>query len=141
MKLLGEPFHIIDTHVGMKKKIEFDELKNIVFHLFTLQMIKFYELFHEGTNGVTNLVIKPHESKILKCRRLERVSITLMIRTPLVELPPLEGDSFLKKNLKHFSVHSYQHIWWHGAFKLNYENLHILHWVFHHTTILEVVKG
>ena len=49
-------------------------------------------LFRKAANGVAKFVIK------LNDRKLERVSKTLMKRFVPIEIPTLEGKSFLKKD-------------------------------------------
>lgn len=117
MEVLGEPFHIIDTYPRKKKELKFNSFNNIFFYLRTLQraMIKFYELIHEEVNGVAIFVLKLDECELLKGRKLERVSITLMNRA----LQEREGDQG-KKDPGHFSVESEQHIWWLGAFEVDF---------------------
>ena len=94
MEMLGEPYHIHDTYHGQKRDLKFDEFNSIFFDLRTLQreMIKFYELEHSEVNGVAIFVIKLDESDIVKNKKIERVSITLMNRA----LKP--------KDSKYFSV-------------------------------------
>ena len=43
-------------------------------------MIRFYNLSLEEAQGVVKFVIKLDETEIVKCKKLERVSITLMNR-------------------------------------------------------------
>lgn len=138
MEVLGEPFHITDTYPGKKKELKFNSFNNIFFDLRTLQraMIKFYELKHEEVNGVAIFVLKLDESELLKGRKLERVSITLMNRA----LQEREGDQG-KKDPGHFSVQSEQHIWWLGAFEVDFEDFNILNWVFQRTCIPEVIRA
>ena len=43
-------------------------------------MMRLYSLSHEEALGVAKFVIKLDEIEIVKCKKLERVSITLMNR-------------------------------------------------------------
>ena len=74
-------------------------------------MIRFYNLSHEEASGVANFVIKLDETEIVKCKRLERVSITLMNR----ELSTSQTIDTTEK----FSVQSEKNIWWLGAFEVD----------------------
>ena len=141
MKMLGQPFHIQNIYQGNKSQLKFDQYNNIFFNLQTLQkcMIKFYNLSHEEAKGVAKFVIKLDESEILKNKKLERVSITLMNRA-LDQKPHEDLDNEGEKE-KCFSVQSELNIWWLGAFEVDTEDFNILNWVFHQTTIPQVIKS
>ncbi len=136
MEMLGEPHHIEDTYHGKKKDIHFDRFNNIFIDLKTLQraMIKFYNLKHEEVEGVAIFVIKLDESELLKGRKLERVSITLMNRA-------LKQQESEETSQESFSVQSEQNIWWLGAFEVDVEDFLVLWWVFHRTTIPAVIQA
>ena len=107
-------------------------------------MLKFYNLSHIEAQGIAKFVVKFDESEILKNRKLERVSITLMNRALEKKSPQhvVEvEDSTQNEQRRDFSVQSEQNIWWLGAFEVDTEDFEILNWVFHHTTISGVIKS
>ena len=109
---LGEPFHIRVVYQGKGKAKRYDEFNNIFFDLISIQkaMIQFYKLSHEEASSLAKFVIKLDETKIVKCKKLERVSITLMNRA----LSSSESNNAKEK----FSVQSKNKIWWVGAFEV-----------------------
>ena len=133
--LLGQPFHINAVYQGKEKAKRYDEFNNIFFDLLSIQraMIQFYRLSHEEASGLAKFVIKLDETEIVKCKKLERVSITLMNRA----LSSSENVSTKEK----FSVQSENHIWWVGAFEVDSEDFKVLHWVFNQTTIPNIISA
>lgn len=133
--LLGDSFHIRDVYHGKGKTKRYDEFNNIFFDLISIQkaMIQFYELSHEEASGLAKFVIKLDETEIVKCKKLERVSITLMNRA----LSSSESINPKKK----FSVQSENNIWWVGAFEVDAEDFHVLHWVFNQTSIPTIINA
>lgn len=61
-------------------------------------MVKFYDLKHEESNGILQLVLKLDESEIVKNKKLERVSITLMNRAFFQKPPNVENEDSLQVN-------------------------------------------
>ena len=45
------------------------------------------------------------------------------------------------KDSKYFSVQLEENIWWLGAFEVDSEDFTVLNWVFHHTTIPEIINA
>ena len=113
INLLSQPFHIVGVYQGKEKAKRYDEFNNIFFDIvsFYKAMIQFYKLSHEESFGIVKFVIKLDETKIVKCKKLERVSITLMNRA----LYSLDNGTLLEK----FSVQSKSHNWWVGAFEVD----------------------
>ena len=81
-ELLGNPYCIRETYISKDSEKVYDEYNNIFFDLVSLQkaMIKFHNLSHEESSRIAQFVIKLDETEIIKCKKLERVSITLMNR-------------------------------------------------------------
>ena len=130
-ELVGQPSHITAVYTSKKGQKRYDEYNNIFFDLTLIQkaMIRFYNLSLEEAQSVVKFVIKLDETEIVKCKKLERVSITLMNRALVV---PHVGD---------FSVQSEKNIWWLGAFEVDSEDFKILHWVFHKTSIPSIINS
>ena len=82
-------------------------------------MIQFYNLTYEEALGVAKFVIKLDETKIVKGRKLERVSITLMNRA--------QSAPQNEETQKQFSVQSEKNIWLLGAFEVDLEDFKVLH--------------
>ena len=85
-ELLGQPSHITAVYTSKSKPKRCDEYNNIFFDLTLIQkaMMRFYNLSHEKAKAVVKFVIKLDETEIVKCNKLERVSITLMNRALVV---------------------------------------------------------
>ena len=96
-------------------------------------MIQFYKLSHEEASSIAKFVMKLDETEIVKCKKLEKVSITLMNRA----LSSSDSDTLSKK----FSVQSESHNWWAGTFEVDSEDIPLLHWVFNQTTIPSVINA
>ena len=135
INLLGQPFHIIGVYHGKDKAKRYNEFNNIFFDIVSVEkaMIQFYKLSHEEASGIAKFVIKLDKIEIVKCKKLERVSITLMNRA----LSSSNSDTLSEK----FSVHSKSHNWWDGAFEVDLEDILVLHWVFNQTTIPSVINA
>ena len=135
-ELLGEPHHITDVYQGKEKEKRYDQYNNIFFDLNSIQkaMIKFYKLSHEEASGVAKFVIKLDETEIVKCRKLERVSITLMNRA-------LTLSQIHEITTENFSVQSEKNLWWLGAFEVDSEDFKVLQWVFNNTSIPSIIDA
>lgn len=83
----------------------YDDFNNIFMDLELLQqrMVEYYDIAFEETGGVLQFVMKMDECKILKEKKMERVTITLMNRA----LANVSKDEKL-----YFSVQSKSNIWW-----------------------------
>lgn len=107
----GTPFHIKEEYNDNSHSIMYDEFNNIFMDLELLQkrMVEFYDISYEETSGVLQFVIKMDECEILKEKKMERVTITLMNRA----LANLSRDDPL-----YFRVQSKTNIWWLGSFQV-----------------------
>ena len=81
-KVLGTPFHINGLFSSKGREIEFNEYNNIFFDLEALQRysVQFFEVTTMECSGVLKFVLKIDECELLKCKKMERVTITLMNR-------------------------------------------------------------
>ena len=97
---LGLSFHIEETFVSNDWQLIFDQHSNVFFYLEALQRyaIQFFEINEEECGGVLKFVLKLDECEILKNKKMERVTITLMNRA----LDP----SISSKDPRYFSVQS-----------------------------------
>ncbi|MCO5548293.1 hypothetical protein L7F22_001750 [Adiantum nelumboides] len=84
----------------------------------------------DESSGVLHFVLKLDECELVKKKKLERVTVTLMNRA----LSKCHADDPL-----YFSVQSESNIWWLGAFEVKKEDHAILYWIFHNTNIPEVI--
>ena len=100
LEKLGSPIHIEATYVDKEREVVFNQHNNIFFDLETLQRyaVEFFEISTEECGGVLKFVLKLDECEILKNRKMERVTISLMNRA----LDP----SITKDDKQHFSVQS-----------------------------------
>lgn len=107
----GAPFHIKEEYNHNNETFMYDEFNNIFMDLEILQkrMVEYYDVTYEETCGVLHFVIKMDECEILKEKKMERVTITLMNRA----MANLSRD---KQN--YFSVQSESNIWWLGSFQV-----------------------
>ena len=110
---LGTPFHINGLFSSKGREIEFNEYNNIFFDLEALQRysVQFFEVTAMECSGVLKFVLKIDECELLKCKKMERVTITLMNRA----LDP----SITKKDARIFSVQSENNILPLGSFQVN----------------------
>lgn len=74
--------------------------------------MEFYDISFEETAGLLKFVIKTDEFKIVKEKKVERVTITLMNRALNTSIKP--------GNLKYFSVQFEDNIWWLGSFEMKH---------------------
>ena len=111
LKYFGTPFHIKEEYKDNSHNFMYKKFNNIFMDLELLQqrMVEFYDISYEETCGVLQFVIKMDECKILKEKKMERVTITLMNRA----LANLSRDDPL-----YFSVQSKTNIWWLGSFQV-----------------------
>lgn len=112
MEKLGAPFHIEATFVAKDREVVFNEQNNIFFELAALQRyaVQFFEVTTEECNGVLKFVLKLDECEMIKCQKVERVTITLMNRA----LDP----SITKEDARYFSVQSENNILPLGSFQV-----------------------
>ena len=111
--LLGAPFHIEYIYTSLKGDVIFTTHNNIFYNLEALQcyIVQLFDMTEEECGGVLKFVIKLDECQIVKERKLERVTITLMNRA----LDP----NIKKGNPKWFSVQSENNIFSLGSFEVN----------------------
>ena len=88
--------------------------KNIFYNLEALQcyIVQLFDITEEECSGVLKFVLKLDECQVVKERKLERVTITLMNRA----LDP----NITKENPKWFSVQSENNIFSLGSFEVNF---------------------
>ncbi|MCO5573601.1 hypothetical protein L7F22_027373 [Adiantum nelumboides] len=91
------------------------------------RMVEFYNITFEESQGVLNFVLKLDECELVKDKKLERVTITLMNKA--LSKCPIDDPLY-------FSVQSESNIWWLGAFEVKKEDHEILYWVFYQKKIL-----
>ena len=78
---------------------------------------------------------------MVKGKRLERVSITMMSRALAgKELEEDNASSNRRCKLEYFGVQSKRNCWWLAAFHLPHENHDTLSWYFHQTVIPETIE-
>ncbi len=110
---LGSPFHIEATFFGKgDRKVQYNEHNNLFVDLETLQRyaVHFFDMSREECNGVLKFVLKLDECEVLKNRKLERVTITLMNRAM--------DPTLTKEDPRYFSVQSENNILTLGSFEV-----------------------
>lgn len=115
---IGQPYSVNGVFDSGSRNMVFSQANNIFYSLNTLQktMVKYYDMTTLETNSVLKFVIKLDECEVLKEKKMERVTITLMNRALS---PSLDNEGRVdKKDPKHFSVQSENHIWWLGCFQV-----------------------
>lgn len=80
--LVGEPYHINGEFKKGKRVFDFNNANNLFLNLEILQqaMVNFYGMTTEESSNELVFVIKLDECEILKQKKMERVTITLMNR-------------------------------------------------------------
>ena len=111
---LGIPFHIHATFNAKDREVVFNEHTNIFFDLEALQRyaVQFFSVTTAECCGVLKFVLKLDECELLKCKKMERVTITLMNRAL--------DSSITKKDARFFSVQSENNILPLGSFQVPY---------------------
>lgn len=114
LQALGSPFHIEDTYTTPTGDVVFNKYNNIFYSLEDLQIyaVQLFEITRQECDGVLKFVLKLDECQIVKERKLERVTITLMNRA----LDP----SIRKGDPRWFSVQSENNIFFLGSFEVRY---------------------
>ncbi len=131
---LGPSFHIQGIFESKDRKLHFSEFNNIFFDLQNLQkrMVKFYNISMAEVNNKLVFVLKLDECEILKQKKTERITVTLMSRA--LQSKPTNGNDGHS-----FSVQSENNIWWLGSFEvcisppprlLTYVNFNLIFHVF-----------
>lgn len=107
----GTPFHITEEYVSEQGSMVYDEFNNLFMDLELLQkrMVEFYDMTLQECSGTLHFVLKMDECEVLKQRKLERVTITLMNRAM---------SNMERTDSKYFSVQSETNVWWLGAFQV-----------------------
>lgn len=113
LQLLGEPYHIEDTYKSTKGDVVFDSHNNLFYNIEALQcyIVQQFDITESECNGVLKFVIKLDECQIVKERKLERVTITLMNRAL--------DRTITSSNYKWFSVQSENNIFSLGSFEVH----------------------
>ena len=103
--------HIEGVCEGDKETNVYNSFNNIFVNLQHVQrrMVEFYSMTFEECQGILKFIIKLDECEIIKEKKIEQVTITLINRA----LDP----SITTRDSKYFSVQSKKHIWWLGAFE------------------------
>lgn len=111
-EFIGQYIHIEEIFPGGKGTTVYDPWNNIFVDLQQLQrrMVEFYGLTFEECKGILKFVIKLDECEVVKEKKMERVTITLM--NGALDTSLTEASS------KYFSVQSEKHIWWLGSFQV-----------------------
>ena len=141
--------------VSAHKSFEYNEFNNVYINVETLQraMIAYYGLTYEECQGQVVFVLKLDECQIVKGRRLERVSMTLMNRALKSSPEQVENEQIgstrrdslgeprhnAKKDKEYYGVQSEKNIWWMAAFELPHESHDTLRWYLSHTCILDII--
>lgn len=112
LQALGNPFHIEAIYSAPSGDVVFNKYNNIFYSLEALQIyaVEQFEITHQECHGVLKFVLKLDECQIVKERKLERVTITLMNRA----LDP----TINKGHPKWFSVQSENNIFSLGSFEV-----------------------
>ncbi len=116
--MIGEPYFITGIFQHKDRHISFNEGNNIFYNTASLQkaMVKYYNFTSLETNGPLIFVIKLDECEVLKQKKMERITITIMNRALS---PPLDAHGNIdKESDKYFNVQSENHIWWLGCFQV-----------------------
>ena len=119
-EFLGPAFHIQSIFRSKEREVLFNEYNNIFFHLEALQqnMVKFYNILPAEVNSNLVFVIKLDECEILKQKKTERITITLMNRA-LQKRPLWKNQQPIDTSgPEYFSVQSENNIWWLGSFEV-----------------------
>lgn len=120
-EFLGPSFHIAVDFVVSSRVVHFNSFNNIFFSLQNLQiqMVRFYNITPEEVENKLIFVIKLDECEMLKQKKVERVTITLMNRALKKGLSIINDDHIDKQEFPNFSVQSENHIWWVGLFEVS----------------------
>lgn len=114
LNILGKPFHIHATFAAEDRQVDFNEYTNIFFDLEALQSyaVQYFKVTTSECSGMLKLALKLDECELLKCKKMQRVTITLMNRA----LDP----SITKKDARYLSVQSKNNILPLGSFQVYY---------------------
>ena len=106
--------HIEDTYYSVKGDVVFNSYNNIFYNLEALQcfIVQLFDITEEESDGVLKFVLKLDECQIVKERKLERVTITLMNRAL--------DSTVTKESSKWFSVQSENNIFSLGSFEVRF---------------------
>ena len=119
-EFLGPAIHIQGDFESKDRKVHFNEFNNIFFNLENLQqkMVSFYNITQGEVDKKLIFVLKLDECEILKQKKIERVTITLMNRA--LQKKPLwkNAQRIDRSNPSYFSVQSENNIWWLGSFEV-----------------------
>ena len=119
-EFLGPAFHIQGGFQNKDREVHFNEYNNIFFDLERLEqnMVRFYNISPDEVDSKLIFVLKLDECEILKQKKTERITITLMNRA--LQKKPLwkNVQQMDKNNSTYFSVQSENNIWWLGSFEV-----------------------
>lgn len=114
LEKLGTPFHIQATFSCKERVVVFNEYNNLFVDLENLQKfaVNFFDIRHEECGGKLKFVLKLDECEILKNKKMERVTITLMNR--------VLDQAIAKDDPRYFSVQSENNILSLGSFEVTF---------------------
>ena len=123
-QFLGPPIHIQARFQNKNRDVSFNEFNNIFFDLEKLQqnMVIFYHITPSEVDNKLVFVLKLDECEVLKQRKTERITITLMNRA----LQKTSQEPVNKNSLSFFSVQSENNIWWLGSFEVDINTFIVL---------------
>lgn len=134
----GEYYHIEGSmpYEKQKKKsfFEYNAFNNIWMDLKKVQiaMVQLYGISVSECSGKILFVLKLDEAQILKCQKMERISISIMNRS-------LEYSQN-RRDTPGFKVQSEMELWWIGSAQVPVESHETLRWLFSHTTIPSIME-
>lgn len=145
--------------VSTFKCFQYHEFNNVYIDVQTLQraMIVYYGLTYEECQGQVVFVLKLDECQIVKGRRLERVSLTLMNRALKSTPEQVENEQIdctrrdsmgetshtskkKSQDKEYYGVQSEKNIWWMAAFELPHESHDTLRWYLSRTGIPDIIS-
>ena len=133
----GEYYHI-EVSMPYEKKnkksiFEYNAFNNIWMDVrkVHIAMVHLYGINVSECDGKRIFVLKLDEAQILKCQKMERISICIMNRT-------LDYSQCKRDTIGH-KVQSQMELWWIGFAQIPIENHETLKWLFSHTNIPSIM--
>ena len=95
-EMIGEPYFVTGIFQQRDRNITFSEGNNLFYSTTSLQkaMVKYYNFTSCEMNGPLKFVIKLDECEVLKQKKMERITITIMNRALS---PPLDTQGNIDK--------------------------------------------
>ena len=135
----GEYYHIEGSMPYEKKNkksvFEYNAFNNIWMDVRKVQiaMVHLYGINVSECDGKLIFVLKLDEAQILKCQKMERISICIMNRAL--------DYSQCKRDTTGHKVQSEMELWWIGSAQTPIENHETLKWLFSHTNIPSIMQS